>query len=1162
MKIAPSLRPLLATAAALALLAAPSARAVDVTWNGTTGNGTWSSGNFIGGAPTNADRVVFSSVSGTQAITVNSTTLNVQGFLFNNTGTTLIGGNGTGQGTNTTLTIGSAGITVDAAAGAVTFGTTTSPGRVATTINGTQTWMNNGTLTFASTTGGAFGLGANTLTIDGSGTTSIAGIVSGTAGTGKITKNGTGTLTLNGANTFTGGLTLNDGKLNLGANAALGGAANVLTINGGTVDVTTARTTTNNNAQNWNGNFTFGGTNTWDTGTGAVTMNASRTVTVSGSIMAVGGNISGVGFGLTKEGTGILRLNGTASTYSGGTTVNAGILSISNTGALPGWNTNGSYSVASGATLAVQNTVSDADFSTIMGTTNFSAGSRIGFDTAAGDRTYNGILTDAVMGTKSLNKIGLNTLFLGGANTFTTGIYVEAGSLGGSGWGAGDVTFNGGGIDSAGSPSISNNLIFNAQVGSNALSNDVILSGTISGTGILSYNGFSNGSFALSGNNTGWSGGINLTGAQIRLGHVNAAGTGVITYAGNANTVMQSMSSSVDLSGGNGVANNIVNNNAGASWILDNNLKLSGIISGAGSVRLSSGSTGTLFLTANNTYTGFTNIQESTLEVTNLGNGGEARNIGAASNAAINLVIGGGNSSVTPGTLRYTGVGETTDRLFTIGSASTSYNTSAANGAAPVVTLGDTVTSKIDASGTGALIFNNTGELIVGNALNTVFELTGTNTGNNTIAAVIGNTQAHAPLVLANSTTTSQTNGGPNKQISVTDTTGIRVGDTVTGTGITGSVTVGAVLSSTRLAIVTGATLEQTANATLTFTQPDVSLNKTSLLKSGAGTWVLTANNTYTGNTTITGGGLVVSDDKNLGAAPGSATPDHLVLSDGALVTTGTMVLNANRGILLDGTQGGQINVNSGTTTYGGIIAGSKALQKAGAGILSLSSTNTYSGATVISAGTLLLDSSGTIANSSGVNLGTAGSPGILDLTAKSSFAFGVGQSVSGTGTINIGAGKVVTINGNLAPGNSPGIVSVTGDLTLAGNADMEIAGSGGVAGTDFDRTNVSGALVWGGTISIVSFGGFTLDQAGSYDLFDFNSQSGNLSGVSFGGIALSYVALTNSWEGGNIGNTFDYSFKLNTGVLDVVAVPEPAAWILAAFGLTTAVVFRRRRRD
>jgi len=273
-------------------------------------------------------------------------------------------------------------------------------------------------------------------------------------------------------------------------------------------------------------------------------------------------------------------------------------------------------------------------------------------------------------------------------------------------------------------------------------------------------------------------------------------------------------------------------------------------------------------------------------------------------------------------------------------------------------------------------------------------------------------------------------------------------------------------------------------------------------------------------------------------------------------------VLNANRGILLDGTQGGQINVNSGTTTYGGIIAGSKALQKAGAGILSLSSTNTYSGATVISAGTLLLDSSGTIANSSGVNLGTAGSPGILDLTAKSSFAFGVGQSVSGTGTINIGAGKVVTINGNLAPGNSPGIVSVTGDLTLAGNADMEIAGSGGVAGTDFDRTNVSGALVWGGTISIVSFGGFTLDQAGSYDLFDFNSQSGNLSGVSFGGIALSYVALTNSWEGGNIGNTFDYSFKLNTGVLDVVAVPEPAAWILAAFGLTTAVVFRRRRRD
>jgi len=54
MKASHFLRPLLASAAALALLAAPSAFA-QVTWNGTTTNGTWSTGALwdSGSAPTN-----------------------------------------------------------------------------------------------------------------------------------------------------------------------------------------------------------------------------------------------------------------------------------------------------------------------------------------------------------------------------------------------------------------------------------------------------------------------------------------------------------------------------------------------------------------------------------------------------------------------------------------------------------------------------------------------------------------------------------------------------------------------------------------------------------------------------------------------------------------------------------------------------------------------------------------------------------------------------------------------------------------------------------------------------------------------------------------------------------------------------------------------------
>ncbi len=62
--------------------------------------------------------------------------------------------------------------------------------------------------------------------------------------------------------------------------SALGNS--VFTITGGTIDNTSGSLVTlNNNAQNWNASFTFTGTNDLNLGTGAVTMNASRQVTVT-----------------------------------------------------------------------------------------------------------------------------------------------------------------------------------------------------------------------------------------------------------------------------------------------------------------------------------------------------------------------------------------------------------------------------------------------------------------------------------------------------------------------------------------------------------------------------------------------------------------------------------------------------------------------------------------------------------------------------------------------------------------------------------------------------------------------------------------------------------------------------------------------------------------
>jgi autotransporter-associated beta strand protein len=135
----------------------------------------------------------------------------------------------------------------------------------------------------------------------------------------------------------------------------------------------------------------------------------------------------------------------------------------------------------------------------------------------------------------------------------------------------------------------------------------------------------------------------------------------------------------------------------------------------------------------------------------------------------------------------------------------------------------------------------------------------------------------------------------------------------------------------------------------------------TSVTKAGTGTWTLSAANTYTGPTTISGGTLAVSADNNLGAVPGAVASNNVVINGGTLAATASFTLDSNRGILVGlatGSGAGTLDVATNQTlVYGGVVANNAAgvgsLTKTGPGTLAVSGASTYGGVTTITGGIL-----------------------------------------------------------------------------------------------------------------------------------------------------------------------------------------------------------------
>ena len=213
--------------------------------------------------------------------------------------------------------------------------------------------LSGGTLTLT-------GNGANITT--GAGVDTIRSAITGSAG---LTKSGVGTLSLFGDSSYSGGTTLSQGQINLGSATALG--TGTFTISGAGSCVinspyVTNLTMSNNNPMVWNGDFTFGDSNSntymLNLGNGRVTLAADCTLTCTVNTLTVGGVISG-NHALTEKGPyadATLALYG-ANSYTGGTTFNAGELRINNGQALG----TGPITIGYGATMCtIRNTAASS----------------------------------------------------------------------------------------------------------------------------------------------------------------------------------------------------------------------------------------------------------------------------------------------------------------------------------------------------------------------------------------------------------------------------------------------------------------------------------------------------------------------------------------------------------------------------------------------------------------------------------------------------------------------------------------------------------------------------------------------------------------------------------------------------------------------------------
>jgi autotransporter-associated beta strand protein len=656
-------------------------------------------------------------------------------------------------------------------------------------------------------------------------------------------------------------------------------SGNNITVNSNLDFAPTATTT-----YNIDGNLTMQGTGVL-TLSGPVTLgiaNPTLTITSASTISGIMGD-GGSGFGFTKAGSGTLTLTG-ANTYSGTTTISAGILQIGSGSTI---GTLGSGAVTNNATLVfnrsdaitVANAISGTGALTqsgggttiftgsnsYSGTTTISAGTlQIGNGGTSGslgtgsvvnnsalsfDRSDTITVGNTISGTGTLDQDGAGTLIITGSNTYNGLTSINAGTLQ-IGNGGTSGTIGTGGVNA------NSTLAFNR-------SDSVTFSDNILGTGGLSQIG--SGTLILTGSNS-YSGTTTISSGTLQIGSGSTTGT-------------------LGTSG--------VTNNAALVFNRSNSYSVSNVISGTGSVTQSG--SGTLTLSGTNLYSGATDVNSGTISITseaNLGTWGGGVNVASGGTLNFNAatIAGAGTLTLNGGTLSGTGTAGMSSGSIILGASS------AIDNGAGTFTLAGSINGANALTLQGAGSFNLTG--LIGNITPLASLTANSNISGEGTINTSGNQTYNNPVTLTNDATFALSGAGTSS-LSFNGSLGggfnLALSGTGTGTyqfalnGITANnVTVSAAggSSNNRLSVNSGATLQSynitsadngtvsgisTVSGSFTFgniqnlvggsNNDSFTLNGgtlTGAINGGGGTNTLTADNvTNTWNITANNGGTV-----------------------------------------------------------------------------------------------------------------------------------------------------------------------------------------------------------------------------------------------------------------------------------------------------------------